>query len=115
MGDLVRKAKEWGLNNSRGKQGTLSKAHIYMTLCNPFYYGVMRLIKTGKEYPHIYEPIISKELFETCKAVRLGWNKKPFKYAGKDYIFRGLITCATTGRVVSSDTKQRKRADGTPY
>jgi site-specific DNA recombinase len=58
---------------------------------------------------------VSRELFDACQAVRLGWNKKPFKYGGKEYVFRGLITCATTGRVVSADTKQRQRADGTPY
>ncbi|WP_341753970.1 hypothetical protein [Candidatus Tisiphia endosymbiont of Dioctria rufipes] len=27
-----------------------------------------------------------------CKDVRLGWKKKPFKYGGKDFLFRGLIT-----------------------
>jgi site-specific DNA recombinase len=115
LADLTRKAKEWGLKNNWKTPGYLSKAHIHRILQNPFYYGVMRVKKTGKEYPHIYEPLVSRELFDACEAVRLGWNKKPFKYGGKEYVFRGLITCAVTGRVVSADTKQRKRADGTPY
>ncbi len=115
LADLTRKAKDWGLKNNWRAQGYLSKAHIHRILQNPFYYGVMRVKKTGKEYPHIYEPLVSRELFDACEAVRLGWNKKPFKYGGKEYVFRGLITCATTGRVVSADTKQRQRADGTPY
>ncbi len=115
LADLTRRAKEWGLKNNWKTPGYLSKAHIHRILQNPFYYGVMRVKKTGKEYPHIYEPLVSRELFDACEAVRLGWNKKPFKYGGKEYVFRGLITCAVTGRVVSADTKQRQRADGTPY
>ena len=115
LADLTRKAKEWGLRNNWRTQGYLSKAHLHRILQNPFYYGVMRVKKTGREYPHIYEPLVSKELYDACQAVRLGWKKKPFKYAGKEYVFRGMITCAVTGRVVSADTKKRQRADGTPY
>ena len=85
---------------------------IHSIIQNPFYYGVMRVKKTGKEYPHIYEPIISKELFDQCQKVRLGWNKKPFKWAGKEYIFRGLIKCATTGRVVTAFTQKKTYANG---
>ncbi|WP_422923327.1 recombinase family protein [Singulisphaera sp. PoT] len=115
LGDLTRKAKEWGLRNSVRSQGTLSQSHIHRLLQNPFYHGVMRVQKTGKEYPHIYQPLVSREVFEACQAVRLGWKKKPYKYGGQEYVFRGLITCAITGRVVTADTKRRERAGGTPY
>ncbi|BFD45486.1 MAG: hypothetical protein DMENIID0002_01320 [Rickettsia endosymbiont of Sergentomyia squamirostris] len=84
--EMLKKTKEWGLRNSRGNQDYLCHSHIYSIITNPFYYGVMRVLKTKKEYPHIYPPIISKELFDACQAVRLGWNKKPFKYGGKEYI-----------------------------
>ena len=57
----------------------------------------MRVKRTGNEYPHIHAQLVSKELFDHRQAVRLGWHKKPFKYGGKgEYVFRGLITCATT-------------------
>ncbi|WP_341749686.1 hypothetical protein [Candidatus Tisiphia endosymbiont of Sialis lutaria] len=72
----------------------------------------MRLLKTGKQYPHIYPPIISKELFDACQRVRLNWNKKPFKYGEKEYIFRGLIKCAATGRVVTAETKKKTYVNG---
>ena len=72
----------------------------------------MRVLKTKKEYPHIYPPIITKELFDACQAVRLGWNKKPFKYGEKEYIFKGLITCALTGRIVSSETHKKTYSNG---
>ncbi|MCC8368590.1 MAG: recombinase family protein [Rickettsia endosymbiont of Oxypoda opaca] len=112
---MLQKTKEWGLTNSRGNQGELCRSHIHATLTNPFYYGVMHYKKANKYYPHRYAPIISKELFDQCTAVLKGWNKKPFKWGDKDYIFRGLITCATTGRVVSAETKKKKRADGSEY
>jgi site-specific DNA recombinase len=115
MEDMRRRTKEWRLTNSRGNQGYLSKSHINEILQNPFYYGVMRLRKTGEKFPHKYERIIEKDLFDRCEAVRKGWNKKPFKYGGKEYIFRGMIQCTITGRTCSSDTKKLKRVDGTPY
>ena len=113
LGQMVKKTKEWGLRNSRGNQGYLCLSHVHSIIQNPFYYGMMRIQKTGKEYPHIYLPIISKELFDQCQKVRLGWNKKPFKWGGKEFIFRGLIKCATTGRVVTPFTQQKTYVNGT--
>lgn len=112
---MLEKSKEWGLTNSRGNQGQLCRSHVYSILTNPFYYGVMHYRKGKKFYPHIYPPIISKELFDACMAALKGWHKKPFKWREKDYIFKGVITCATTGRLVSAETKKRKRADGSDY
>ncbi len=112
---LVKKTKEWGLTNSRGNQGSLCRSHVHSILTNPFYHGVMHYRKGNKFYPHIYPPIISKDLFDACRLVLKGWNKKPFKWGEKDYIFRGIITCATTGRVVSAETKKRKTADGSEH
>lgn len=112
IGEMVKKTKDWGLRNSRSNQDHLCLSHVHSILQNPFYYGVMRLKKTGKEYPHIYPPIISKDLFDECQKVRLGWNKQPFKWGGKEYIFRGLIKCAATGRVVTSDTKRKTYTNG---
>lgn len=110
--EILKKAKEWGLRNSRGNQGNLCQSHLYSIITNPFYYGIMRVLKTKKEYPHIYPPIISKELFDACTAVRLGWNKKPFKYGEKEYIFRGLIRCRTTGRIATAETKKKTYTNG---
>ena len=113
LGEMVKLTKKWGLRNSRGNQGYLCLSHVHSIIQNSFYYGMMKVQKTGKEYPHIYTPIISKELFDECQKVRLGWHKKPFKWGGKEYIFRGLIKCATTGRVVTAETKKKQYADGT--
>lgn len=48
----------------------------------------------GVLHPHKYQPLISKELYDKAQDVRQGYHKKPFKYASKPYIFRGLIKCA---------------------
>lgn len=112
LAEMLKKTREWGLRNSRGNQGNLCQSDLHSIITNPFYYGVMRVLKTKKEYPHVYPAIISKELFDACQAVRLGWNKKPFKYGGKEYIFRGLIKCAVTGRVVTSETHKKTYSRG---
>jgi len=105
-------AKKIGLTNSRGKQGFLSKSHMHELLQNPFYYGVMRVKKTGGEFPHRYETIISKSLFDQCQKVRIGCNKQHARYGGKEFLFRGMITCTVTGKLVVSDTKKRTLANG---
>ena len=110
---MVKRTRNWGLTNSRGNQGYLCKSHIHSILQNPFYYGIMKVQKTNKEYPHIYPPIIDKGLFDECQKIRLGWNKQPFKWGGKEYVFRGLIKCAVTGRVVTAFTQKKSYTDGT--
>ena len=105
---ITRKAKEWGLRSK--KNFHLNKAVIHRLIQQPFYYGQMKV--KGEMWPHCYQPIISREIFMACKDVRLGWNKKPFKYGGKDFLFRGLITCAITGKVVTAETKKKKYANG---
>lgn len=110
LGEITKKAKEWGLRNYRGKQMPMDKSQIHRMIQNPFYYGEMCV--KGRNYPHVYEPIITKELYDACTAVRMGWHKKPFAYGEKDYVFRGLLTCATTGKVVTADTKVKTYGNG---
>ena len=93
-----------GLTSSVGKALALSMVdHI---LNNPFYYGVMR--SKGELYPHKYQPLVSKDLFDKCQSIRKSWNKKPFKYASKPYIFRGLVRCAKCGCAMSPETAKGK-------
>lgn len=104
------KTLEWGAKN-RGQSGSnLSKSQIYQILTNPFYYGQM-MVK-GQLYDHRYEPLIEKNLFDQCQAILKGWNKKRFEWAGKEFVFRGILTCATTGRMVTADTKKKTYVSG---
>ncbi len=112
LSEMVEKARQWGMRNKYGKKSHPQKALIHKIFNNPFYYGQM-LIK-GQLYQHRYEPIISKALFDQCQAVLEGWHKKPFQWAGKEFVFRGLITCAATGKVVTgSEQKKTYKSGGT--
>lgn len=108
--EMVKKAKAWGIKNKFGKKSYPQKSLIHRMLTNPFYYGQM-LIK-GELHPHRYEPLITKHLFDKCQAVIGGYNRKPFKYGKHEYVFRGLITCAVTGKVVTSETHKKTYKNG---
>lgn len=101
---LRRKAKEEGLTNNTKLGNSLSKGEIDHILKNPFYYGEMRY--KGKLYPHKYKPLIKKELFDRVQQVKQNWHKKPFQYAAKPYLFRGLLTCADCGCTITFETSK---------
>lgn len=96
LGTLITKQ---GLKSSEGKKLALSM--IDHMLRNPFYYGKMR--SKGQLYPHKYKPLIEKSLFNKCQDVRSSWKKKPFQYAAKPFIFRGLLRCAICGCAMSPE------------
>ncbi len=110
LSQLQQKARKWGLKNGRGLQDYLPRSQIHAILRNPFYYGMMRV--KGQLHPHVHLPIITKELFDQCQAIMDGRNGKQFKWAGKEFIFRGLLTCATSGLTVTADQKTRHYKDG---
>jgi site-specific DNA recombinase len=110
VGDMTEKAKQWGLKSKSGNKSYIGKSKMHKLLTNPFYHGQM-LIK-GELYDHRYPPIITKELFDACRAVMNGWNKKPFKYASIDFVFRGILTCEVTGRTVSTERQRKKYKNG---
>ena len=86
----------------------LPRSKIHNTLKNPFYYGEMlrktKIYPQGKIYPHAYEPLISRELFDRVQDVFAGWHKKPFKYGTKPFPYgHGLITCLECGCTVTAE------------
>ena len=94
--------KRLGLTSNMKNPVPLSTSQIYAILKNPFYYGMMQI--KGKLYPHKYEPLITKALFDKCQDVMAGYHKKPFKYAGKEFALRGLIKCAVCGCTITPET-----------
>ena len=93
-----------GLLNEVGKP--LAPSMIEHILKNPFYYGEM--LSKENLYPHKYQPLISRKLFYKCEEVRNSWGKKPFQYASKPFIFRGLVRCATCGCSMSPELHKGK-------
>ena len=97
LGVTQRANKEFNLN--------LSKGMVDAILKNPFYCGYMR--QSRNDYtnliPHNYEIIIPKELWDKVQLVKAGYHKKPFKYADKPYIYRGMITCSFCGYAITAE------------
>ena len=42
----------------------------------------------------------------------MGWHKKPFQYRSKEFLFRGMLKCAVTGNLITSDTKSKEYKNG---
>jgi site-specific DNA recombinase len=104
-GDLAHKAKRWGLVNKSRQGGLLSASQIQHILKNPFYYGEMCF--KGQLKPHVYDALITKELWDRCQDVMQGRTRATAtRYSEKPFVFRGLLNCAVSGRVVTSDLKK---------
>lgn len=78
-----------------------SKGSLDKILKNPFYYGMM--LCNDKLYPHRYEVLITKALYEQVQIIKSGHNKKKFKYAGLPYAYRGLIRCGDCGLAITPE------------
>src|SRR3990167_7171549 len=114
---IVQKVFEW---YSTGSQSMLEvrnrvneifgtkyvKSKIEAILKNPFYIGTM--VFNGIEYPHRYDRIISQDLYDKAQAVRAGYRKKHFKFAGLPYLYRGLFPCADCGCMMTPEKKKGK-------
>ena len=99
---IKKEVEELGLRGTGKGNKPLSYSMIHNILRNPFYYGMMRI--KGKLYQHKYQPLIPKPLFDKCQQVMAGYHKKPFKYAGKPFVLRGLIKCADCGCTITPET-----------
>lgn len=76
-----------------------NKAFLERILSNEFYYGVM--VHSGRKYPHKYEPIINRALFNQVQRVRDERKHEMTKYDSKDYTFKKIVKCGRCGRAVS--------------
>ena len=113
LADLQKKCKEWNLTSNKSIKGNpITKNVIDDIIKDPFYYGEMYIKKHDKKYPHKYDPIISRSLFEQCKNITRGRSEQGKKQGIQtgvvDYIFRSLITCAVTGKKVSPYTARNR-------
>ena len=82
-----------------------SKSKVEHILKNPFYCGI--IIANNKQYPHIYENIISKEIYDKVQEIRKGHHKKHFKFAGLPFLYRGMIKCSSCGCSITPERKTK--------
>jgi site-specific DNA recombinase len=106
LGTLRRHMKVEGLTNNTNKELPLSQGQIDNILNNPFYYGEM--LCKGQLYPHNYQPLISKELYDKVQDIKRGWNKKPFKHNSKKFPYRGMFKCKHCGCMITPEKKKDK-------
>lgn len=97
--------KEDGFRSNTKKLGVVTQAQIETMLKNPFYHGVMKY--DGGLYPHKYEPVVDKRLFDNVQTVNETRNVDRGKTKTKQtYTFQGVLKCATCGCSYSSYTKK---------
>ena len=91
----------------------VSKNTIYDILTNPFYYGEMCI--KGEFMPHVYEPLITKELFDKVQDLFVTKGNRNrnniVEYAKTPYVFRGLIHCKECGCLITPEKKVKKNGN----
>lgn len=102
--ELAKMAENMGLKSRTGKK--IVSSTMTNILDNPFYYGVMN--SKGSLIRHIYEPIISKELFEQCQEWRKKTTTAPFKAGEIPFLYRGLITCCNAKKTCPCEIKKKR-------
>lgn len=90
------------LRTRSGKK--LYPSMLHRIIQNPFHYGIM--LRDGKYYQGSHKPIITKQIFDTAQEVLHG--KKDSRKTERFYLYRGFMTCAECGCVLTGDTKKGK-------
>ena len=104
VAELVHYANIMGLKSRKG--AFVSTNSIHYMLDNPFYYGEMRTFRGFM--PHVYKPIITKELWDSCqeqKKIRAG---NLAKYSPKPMIFKGIVRCGISNRTCPTELKKER-------
>lgn len=101
---LRHEISQLGLKGRANKK--LSPSMIHKILRDKFYMGIMT--SKGREYPHKYPKIVSRELFESVQGILAGYNKKTIKYASKPFALRGLVKCEKCGCTVTPELKKER-------
>lgn len=88
----------------------MHKSKMDKILGNPYYYGMRRY--KGQLHPHIYPPLISKDIFNHVQDIKAGRVKRNAKFAGKPYVYRGMLYCAECGCTITPEYHQKKQKNG---
>jgi DNA invertase Pin-like site-specific DNA recombinase len=87
---LVDEMHRLGLRNRN--RGRVTRTGISVVLNNPFYYGLIRLRRTGETFPGSHQPLIAKSVFDrTQLMLRDRTNARPDRHF---FVFRRLLQCS---------------------
>lgn len=103
---IANEMRKAALTNNSLSRKPVSQSQIDWIIKNPFYYGEM--LYNDKIYPHRYEPLVTRHLWQKCQDVAHNWGKKPFQYAALPFIFRGIIKCGICGCTITPEIKKGK-------
>jgi DNA invertase Pin-like site-specific DNA recombinase len=92
-----------GLRNKRG--GAFSRNGLSVILNHPFYYGLMRIKRTGQTFIGNHEPLISKELFDRVQAL-LRQRAKVTTGIKRRYLLQRMIRCSNCGRGLYAEVQK---------
>lgn len=110
-----RKVHQWlkfDLNFTSRANKNMTLSSVYITLQNPFYYGVFEYPeKSGNWYQGKHQPLITKELFD--KAQEQLKRDRIVRSDIKEFAFTKLMMCGDCGSGISADEKFKKLKDGT--
>jgi DNA invertase Pin-like site-specific DNA recombinase len=105
--ETIRKAvTDLGLRSKNGN--VLTRSGVENILKDPFYCGIATSKKYKMTWVHKYPRLITRELFEKCQEVRERKNKNHPKFASREFIFKGLLTCEKCGCTITPEVKTKK-------
>jgi site-specific DNA recombinase len=84
---------------SRKSSKKMTKGGVEKIINNKFYYGVMT--HDGKDYKHIYKPLIDRALYNRCQVVKDKRKSMKTKWESLDFTFSDILACGRCSRTIS--------------
>jgi hypothetical protein len=102
--ELGKKLRSLGLINQTGNP--LSGSQVQQMLTDPFYYGAFMF--SGELHQGNHKPAVTKSLWDQVQSkMRNRGKPKKFKKQKHYYAFRGIMTCAACGRLITPEVQKR--------
>ena len=106
---IAKQLKKDGLVSKTKKHIPITSTQWEQILNNPFYHGEMRFM--DKLYPHYYDPIIERWLWDKCQDVKNQRSNGRTKYNSKPFLFK-TMKCEECGYSIAFDGPKK---DGNVY
>jgi len=103
--DVSKMAFDEGLRY-RKTNARVNKSVIHKILTNPIYSGEFNW--AGVSYKGVYEPLITRELFDKVQEIMSGRNAGTAKPRGKFFTYQGMVICGKCGCAMVGEMKKGK-------